>query len=121
MRRLAWVLILVACFAGGATGAMSTTRFTQKPRPRWLPRIWWAIGMCETGLNWRHHSSSYQGAFGFYSGSWDQFKPAGYPAEAYEATPWQQYQVALRIWRRYGFSGWGCYTGGGYRYWLARA
>ena len=91
------------------------------PRPSWLPPTWWAIGMCETQLNWRHNSGTYQGAFGFYRGSWDSFAPAGYPSEAYNATPWQQYQVALRIWRRYGFSGWGCVTHGGYRYWLGRS
>jgi hypothetical protein len=81
----------------------------------WLPNVWRAIGECETQLNWRHDSGTYQGAFGFYRGSWDAFKLAGYPDEAYQASPWQQYQVALAIYNRYGFSGWGCYTHGGYR------
>lgn len=74
----------------------------------WLPDKWRRIAVCETGLNWRHHNSSYQGAFGFATSSWDQFKPRGYPADADQATPWQQYQVALAIYRRYGLSGWGC-------------
>lgn len=74
----------------------------------WLPDKWRRIGVCETQLNWRHSNSSYQGAFGFAVSSWDAFKLPGYPDEAWQATPWQQYQVALAIYDRYGFSGWGC-------------
>jgi len=85
----------------------------------WLPDKWQRIGACETGYgrrpgDWRWNSGTYQGAFGFYYGSWDAFVPradrkAGpYPSEAYNATPRQQYEVALAIWRAYGFSGWGC-------------
>lgn len=74
----------------------------------WLPDKWRRIGVCETGLNWHHYNSSYEGAFGFATSSWDAFKPAGYPDHASQATPWQQYQVALNIYNRYGFSGWGC-------------
>ena len=87
----------------------------------WLPPVWRAIAQCETQMNWQHNSGTYQGAFGFYYGSWDAFRPAGYPSEAYLASPWKQYQVALAIWRRYGYSGWGCHTHGGYRYWLGRS
>ena len=85
---------------------------------KWLPRSWYGVGSCETGYggdpNWRHNSGSYQGAFGFAVSSWDGFvasadKKAGpYPSEAYLATPRQQYEVALAIYRRYGLSGWGC-------------
>lgn len=85
----------------------------------WLPAKWQRIGACETGYgrrpgNWRHNSGTYQGAFGFAVSSWDSFVPradpkAGpYPSEAYLATPRQQYEVALAIYRRYGLSGWGC-------------
>lgn len=85
----------------------------------WLPAKWQRIGACETGYgkrpgDWRWNSGRYQGAFGFYHGSWDAFrkradpKAGPYPSEAYLATPRQQYEVALAIWRRYGFNGWGC-------------
>ena len=85
----------------------------------WLPDKWQRIGACETGYgrrpgNWRHSNSSYEGAFGFAKSSWDSFKyradrKAGpYPEDAWQATPRQQYEVALAIWRAYGFSGWGC-------------
>lgn len=76
----------------------------------WLPPVWQRIARCETGTNWKHDSGTYQGAFGFYHGSWDQFNTFGYPSEAYLATPWQQYRVARAIHARFGFTGWGCYT-----------
>ena len=80
----------------------------------WLPDKWQRVGACETGYgkrpgNWQWNSGTYQGAFGFHYASWDQFKPVSWwPHAAYLATPWQQYQTALAIHRRYGFSGWGC-------------
>jgi len=85
----------------------------------WLPDKWQRIGACETGYGrrpgqWTWNSGTYQGAFGFHRSSWDAFVPyadpkaSPYPSEAYLATPRQQYEVALAIWRRYGFSGWGC-------------
>jgi len=85
----------------------------------WLPDKWQRIGACETGYgrrpgNWRHSNSSYEGAFGFAKVSWDSFKyradpKAGpYPEDAWQATPRQQYEVALAIYRMYGLSGWGC-------------
>ena len=80
----------------------------------WLPDKWQRIGACETGYGkrpgrWDWNSGTYQGAFGFHHQSWDGFKPVSWwPREAYLATPWQQYQTALAIHRRYGFSGWGC-------------
>lgn len=74
----------------------------------WLPAHWYRVGRCETQLNWRHSNSQYQGAFGFAIPSWDGYKLPGYPAEAWQATPWQQYKVALEIYNRFGMSGWGC-------------
>jgi hypothetical protein len=72
---------------------------------------WTRIAVCESGQdppNWRHDSGTYQGGLGFYHGSWDAFRPAGFPAEAYLATPLQQMIVAERIYDRFGLTGWGC-------------
>lgn len=82
----------------------------------WMPPHWIRLAECESGSkppNWRHNSGTYQGAFGFYYGSWDQFKPVkGWPRDAHLATPWQQWRTALRIARRYGLaSPWGCWRG----------
>jgi hypothetical protein len=75
----------------------------------WLPAKHARVIQCETHTTWTWNSGTYQGAYGFAVSSWDQFKPvAWWPKEAYEASPWQQYQTALAIYRRYGWSGWGC-------------
>lgn len=74
----------------------------------WLPSQWKTVIQCETQSNHRHYNSSYEGAYGFATSSWDAFRPASYPSNANLATPWQQYMVASRIHARYGFSGWGC-------------
>jgi len=74
----------------------------------WLPAHWQRVAQCETQTNWQHSNSSYQGAFGFAISSWDGYKLPGYPDEAWQATPWQQYKVALEIYNRFGMSGWGC-------------
>lgn len=118
MMRLSIVTAVVAVVAFLGNHADAATVHKVKPKTgatwqwrweKWLPPVWQRIARCETRLNWQHNSGTYQGAFGFYHGSWDAFRPDRYPSEAYNATPWQQYQVALAIHRRYGFTGWGCY------------
>ncbi len=80
---------------------------------RWLPDKWARIGACETGYGkppgrWDWNSGTYQGAFGFYTGTWDAYKPSGAPSEAYLATPRQQYQAALNVAAVHGYGAWGC-------------
>ncbi len=93
-------------------------------RPKWMDPLYFAIAACEqphgnNGVKWDAYSSGYEGGFGFAHGSWDDFKYPGYPDSAIKASTWQQYRVAKRIHAHYGnFSGWGCYTGGGYKYHL---
>jgi hypothetical protein len=68
--------------------------------------FWQALGVCETSLNWAHRTANYQGAFGFYSGTWDTWADSRFPAEANWAEPWQQVETG-----RYGRSVggyWGC-------------
>ena len=114
-----WMLVVViACLLMVPLG---TAHSGKHNRPQWLPKVWWAIGMCETHLNWRHNRTTYEGAFGFHYDSWDRFRPTRYPKEAYLAKPRQQLYVARQIHRRYGFTGWGCYGNSSYYYWLRRA
>lgn len=80
---------------------------------QWMPDKWQRVGACETGYgkrpgNFRWNSGTYQGFVGFYYGSWDAYRPAGYPAEAYQATPRQQMVVAERIRAAVGYGAWGC-------------
>jgi hypothetical protein len=115
-------LAVTTLAAVAALTAAGTERAAAAPaRPSWLPRVWYAIGMCETGLNWSFYNSGFQGAFGFARSSWDAFRPRGYPSEAHWATPWQQWMVALRIYHRYGFSGWGSYGNSCFYYYLRRS
>lgn len=115
------IMVLVVCAfvlaaaapAGAEPVAKKDSQAWQWKWQAWLPDKWQRIGACETGYgkrpgNWKHNSGSYQGAFGFAVSSWDAFRLPGYPSEAYNATPWQQYRVALEIYKRYGLSGWGC-------------
>jgi hypothetical protein len=116
------VIVVIAALAAALLLAQPATAHHDHTTPawqwrwqKWLPPVWQRIGACETGYgkrpgNWHWNSGTYQGAFGFHRSSWDAFRLPGYPTEAYNATPWQQYRVALAIHRRYGFTGWGCYT-----------
>ena len=76
---------------------------------------WLRIGRCEQpgsgygGVNWTHGGPTYQGGLGMWYGNWDSLKPAGYPADAGQATWRQQMNVANTLAARYGFSAWGCY------------
>ncbi len=74
----------------------------------WLPPKWQRIAQCETGLDFHFTNSQYVSAFGIARSSWAAFRPADVPAVPEQASPWQQWQVALAIYNRYGFSGWGC-------------
>jgi hypothetical protein len=80
-----------------------------------MPKHWINLAACESGSsppNWRHDSGTYQGAFGFYYGTWDQYRLSGYPSNAAQASPWQQWRVALRVAAKYGIaSPWGCWRG----------
>lgn len=72
---------------------------------------WYRIGVCESGRNppnWQHNSGTYQGALGFYHGTWDGWNDFGFPSEAYLATPGQQMYVADHLYSDYGLTGWGC-------------
>lgn len=77
------------------------------------PEPFLSIARCETGgINggqplWTHYNSVYEGGFGFTHQTWDQFKPAGYPASAAQATPRQQTTVARILVARFGgYSSW---------------
>jgi len=75
---------------------------------RWLPAKWYRIARCETGVRWDWNSGTYQGAFGFYWGTWDAYRLPGMPSEAYLATPRQQWVVAERVRAVHGYGAWGC-------------
>jgi hypothetical protein len=93
---------LILAASAGATAGRTT-------QPSWLPDMWWRLAVCETGANWRHDSGRFEGAFGFYEGTWDTYRLPGFPADAHRATPKQQYRVALSVAARHSMHAWGCY------------
>lgn len=114
MTLLAVIALLVLLLAPHANAALK--------KPAWMSRFAWAVGTCETphpGEHWphfTHHYGSYEGFVGWYHGTWLLDRFPGMPEHAYQATPRQQYRVALRSFaRRRHF---GCISGGGYRSWM---
>lgn len=83
----------------------------------WLPNKWYNLGVCESGSypnppNWKHDGGDYEGAFGFYTETWTDYKPKWIKAKrAKYATPRQQYTVALILFKKFGHSPWGCFKG----------
>ncbi len=71
-----------------------------------FPPVWDKLARCETGGNWKHRTATYQGGLGFYHGSWDAYRPKGFPSEAYLATREQQIIVGKRIQADVGWSAW---------------
>ena len=71
-----------------------------------FPPVWDRLARCETAGNWRHHNSTYQGGLGFYHGSWDAYRPRGFPTEAHLATREQQIIVGRRILADVGWGAW---------------
>lgn len=114
MKTLALVIVLLACLVSTAQAAPAKQSWQYKYKV-WMPMKWQNLAHCEAGTrhpaepDWQHNSGTYQGAMGFYYGTWDQYRYPGYPSEAYLATPWQQYKVALRVFAIHGYGAWGCF------------
>ncbi len=106
MRRTIGAALAVAILAVPAAAA---------PRPPLPPHhaLWLRVAQCEQpgngygGVNWQHRGPRYEGGLGFFHGSWDAYKPRGYPDNAGDATWRQQMVTANRLWARAGW-GWGC-------------
>lgn len=90
----------------------------------WMPHDWQRRSRCELGYDlqprsWTSNVTNHVGRFhGFvnfyYPSSWDSYKVRADPRseawraeDAINATPRQQYEVALVIWREVGPSAWG--------------
>ena len=67
---------------------------------------WLALANCETSVNWRHYTRSYEGGYGFTHLAWQRYRLPGMPTRADRASPDQQTRVARRILRAVGWSAW---------------
>lgn len=75
-------------------------------REAFAPGVWDRLAVCETGGNWQHYNSTYQGGLGFYHGSWDAYRPAGWPSDAHYATREEQIVVGRIILNAVGWEAW---------------
>ena len=107
----------VTCSASRNHGQAMRVRW-RKIKRSLLPAnhdLWVRIGRCEQpgsgyrGVNWSHPGPTFQGGLGFWYGTWDGYKPSGFPADAGQATWRQQMIVANRVAAAVGFTAWGCY------------
>lgn len=107
--------VVVSLLVPNISSSASSSPQWQWQYTKWMPKHWINLAACESGSsppNWAHDSGTYQGAFGFYYGAWDDYKLAGYPSSAAQASPWQQWQVAKRIARKLTIRiPWGCWRG----------
>lgn len=77
---------------------------------------WAPILQCESGGDWYISHGLYEGGLQFHPGTWDAYKPSGYPEAAYQATPAQQILVAERVLAAQGWRAWpACSRKAGYR------
>ena len=111
-RRLA-----IATLAILSTGFFAACGPMTPPGPGYPPdraEYWRQIGACEQpgngwgGVAWDHPGPTYQGGLGFWYGTWDSYKPDGYPADAGQASPEQQMIVADIVYDAVGARAWGC-------------
>ena len=56
----------------------------------------WAVAVCETQGNWRHRAGTFEGAWGWFHGTWLLDRVNGAPRHAYAASPRQQYLTYRR-------------------------
>jgi hypothetical protein len=111
-RYLAHVLQRKAYAARRAYGRYLKSRAYHWDYERWMPSWMIRLGQCEMGLDWSRRAGVYEGAFAFYTGTWDDYRLPGYPHSAADATPRQQMVVVLRIARKLGVADpWGCWRG----------
>jgi uncharacterized protein YabE (DUF348 family) len=80
---------------------------------RMLPgdTVWDALARCEAGGRWDAVRTidgrvAYTGGLQFHPRTWSAFSPAGFPAQASDATREQQIEVAERVLARQGWGAW---------------
>lgn len=74
---------------------------------KFIPSYWVAVASCESGVDWAYNGSSgFDGAMQFHPGTWSAYRLHGYPAFAYQATPFQQLVVAELVLARQGWRAW---------------
>lgn len=79
----------------------------QAVQPPSRASVWHALAECESNGRWDYNGpSGYDGGLQFHPGTWNNYKPASFPAYAYQATPAQQMQVAELVLASEGWGAW---------------
>jgi len=65
-------------------------------KPSFVLQRDWAVAVCETQGDFGHHVGRYEGAWGWYHGTWLTDRVRGAPRHAYSASARQQYRTYLR-------------------------
>lgn len=74
--------------------------------------VWDRLAQCESHGEWDYGPHStwgsriYEGGLQFHPRTWDAYKPAGYPARAYQASREQQIVVGERVLAAQGWGAW---------------
>lgn len=68
-------------------------------------RNWYRLAQCESGGRWSY-DGAYDGGLQFHPDTWNRWKPAGYPAYAWQASAAQQITVGKRLHAVRGWSPW---------------
>lgn len=68
--------------------------------------VWDRLAVCEASGNWASTVGLYEGGLQFHPQTWDAYKPAGYPAAAYQASREQQIHVAEKVLAAQGWGAW---------------
>lgn len=69
--------------------------------------LWDRVAECESNQRWSYNGSSgFDGGLQFHPGTWSAYKPADYPAYAYQATREQQILVAEDVLASQGWRAW---------------
>lgn len=86
---------------------LTIRRLKRELRRGFIPSYWVAIASCESGVSWTYNGSSgFDGAVQFHPGTWSANRLRGYPAFAYQASPFQQLVVAEIVLARSGWGQW---------------
>lgn len=78
---------------------------TRQPSPAEDDATWYRLARCESGGNWSY-DGAYDGGLQFHPSTWNRWKPSGYPAYAWQATPEQQIAVGRRLHAARGWNPW---------------
>lgn len=69
--------------------------------------VWDRLAECESNQRWSYNGGSgFDGGLQFHPNTWSAYKPAGYPAYAYQATRAQQIAVAEKVLASQGWGAW---------------